>query len=99
MLKTEFQKFEKIDNLMISPLAYIGPRVLRFNHFVVNAFVRDAVRVITVRGGCIQELSDNMIDEQGLGIGARFPVLEDIAPVTLICHYGFAVLVLHADRE
>ena len=96
---TEFQEFEQIDNLMISPIADIGPRVLGFNHFIVNAFVRDAVRVITVRSSCIQELSDNMIDEQGIGIGERFPVLEDIAPVTLICHYGFAVLVLHADRE
>ena len=99
MTETEFEQFEQIDNLMVSPVADIRPRVLGFNHFVVNAFVRDAVGVISVRGSGIEELSDDMIDEQGIGIGQCFPVLEDIAPVALVGHDGLTVFVLHAYVE
>ena len=99
MVITELKQLEQVDNLMVSPITDVRPRVLGFNHLPVNTFVRDTIGIIPVCGGGIEELGDDMIDEKRVGNGERFPVLEYIPPVTLIRHDGIALLVLHADVE
>ena len=97
VLITDLQQFEQIDNLVVSPITDVRPRVLRLYHLPVNAVVGDTVGVIPVRRSRIEELGDDMIDKERIGERQRFPVLEYIAPVALIGHHRISLLVLHTD--
>ena len=99
MLVTNLQQAQQIDDLMVSPIADVRPRVLRFDHFPVEALIRNAVGIIPVRSGRIEELRNDMINIERIGVRESFPVLEDIPPVALVSHYGLPVLVLHMDCE
>ena len=78
------QQLLQVDNLMIAPIANIGPRVFRLWHLPLDAGAGDAIRIITVGGGGIEEFGDDARDVVGIGQGQRLPVLEDIAPVALV---------------
>ena len=99
MVITEFQQFQEINNLMVSPIADIRPRVLRLNHFPVDAFIGNPIGVIAVRRSGVQEFGNDMIDKKRITERERFPVLEDIPPVALISYHRLSFFVLHANRE
>src|SRR6056300_470352 len=69
---------------MIAPIANVRPRVVRLNSFPIKTVFGNAVRVITVKGGCIQELVYHALDELGVGMRQCLPVLKNIAPVSLV---------------
>ena len=99
MRLADFQQFEQINDLVVTPITDIGPWVFGFDHLPVDSFVRDTVRVVTVCRSRIEELGDNMVDKERIRHRKRFPVLEYIAPVALISHNRLSLLVLHADGE
>ena len=84
---------------MVSPITDVRPWVLGFDHLVVDSLVGDAVGVVAVCRGGVEEFRDDMVDEQRIAVRERFPVLEYIAPVTLVRHDRLAVLVLHTNAE
>ena len=84
---------------MVAPVADVAPRVVRFLDLPVDAFLGDTVRVVAVDSRGVHEFSDHVLDEFGKAERKRFPVLENVAPVSLIRQQVFAVLILEADLE
>ena len=75
---------------MVTPVAYIRPRVCGVFRLPVEACLGDAVGVISVCRSGIEELRNDMIGIERIGIREGFPVLEDVAPVTLVVEDGFS---------
>ena len=84
---------------MSSPITDVRPGVFGFDHFPLEAFIRDTVGVITVCRGRVEELGNDMIRIERIAVRECLPVLEDIAPVALIAYHRLTFLILHADRE
>ena len=99
VLITDLQQAEQIDDLMVTPVTDIRPRVLGFDHLVVQSLVGDAIGVVAVGRRGVEKLGNNMVDIERITVGEGFPVLEYVTPVALVSHHRLALLVLHADRE
>ena len=84
---------------MIAPVADVAPWVLGVFDLPVDPFVADSVRVVAVHRARIDELGNHALDELGKADGESFPVLEDVAPVSLIRQELLTSFVFELDRE
>ena len=80
----EFEELEEVDDLVVAPVADVRPGVVRLNFFPLKAVLEHAVWVVAVEGGGVEELENHALDELGVGVHERLPVLEDVAPVALV---------------
>ena len=99
MCLRQFYELAKVDNLMITPVANVGPGVFRLGFFPIDTLFRNAIGVITVRCRGANKLADNVLDESGCGGGQGFPVLKNIAPVTRIRQTFIAISRDNVDRK
>ena len=95
----KLQQLLQIDDLVITPVADIAPRVVRLLDFPVDAFLGDPVRVVAVHRRRIDELGDDVFDKLGIAECQRLPVLENVAPVALVGQQPIAVFVFQFDGE
>ena len=77
----ELEELEEVDDLVIAPVTNVGPGVVGLNRFPLKAILEDAVGVVPVEGGGVEELENHALDEFRVGVDQGFPVLEDVAPV------------------
>jgi hypothetical protein len=95
----DLQQLLQVDDLVVAPIADVGPRVARLGHLPLDAVAGDPVGVVAVGGGRAEEDADHPVDEPGERVRERLPVLEDVAPVALVVEPQAAVAVAHVDRE
>ena len=79
-----FQQLEQIDDLMVTPVPNVGPRVIRSQLFPFAAVLGQAIRVVAVGGCRVHEAADHGRREIRERHGQRFPVLENVTPIALI---------------
>ena len=97
MVAAKFNQFAQVDNLMVAPVTDVRPRVIGIDNLPVYTFGCDAIRVIAIGCGCVEELCNDCVDVIGIRSRQRFPVLEYVTPVALISDERFALLVLDTD--
>ncbi len=83
-LLRQFEQFQQVDDLVVPPVADIAPGILRILDLPIDAFLGDAIRIVAVHRRCIDELGDHVFDELRIAERQCLPVLEDVAPVSLI---------------
>ena len=98
-LCADLHQLLQVNDLVIAPVADIRPGIARLGNLPIDPVVGDAVGVVAIDGGGIQEGADHALDIFGVRIGQRFPVLEDIAPVALVIQLLRAVRLLDVDRK
>ena len=89
--RRDLQQLQEVNDLVVAPVPDVGPGIVRIEHLPVEAVAHDAVRIVAVGGGGVDELEDHALDVTGERQRQRFPVLEDVAPVALIVEYPLAV--------
>ena len=99
VVTAELDEFGEIDNLMVAPIADVRPRIIRIDNLPIDTFGGDAVRVVAICRGCVEELSNDSVDVIGIRSRQSFPVLEDVTPVALIGDERLAFFVLDTDIE
>ena len=95
----ELEQLLQVNDLVIAPVADVTPRIIRVLDLPVDAFLGDAIRVVTVDRRRVDEFGDHALDEFGKAERQRFPVLEDVAPVALVGEERLALGVADANRE
>ena len=80
----ELEEFEEVNDLVVPPVADVGPGIVGLNRFPFETIFEDAVGVVAVERGGVEELENHAFDELGVGVHQGFPVLEDVAPVALV---------------
>ena len=95
----QFQQLLQVNNLVITPVANIAPRIVGFFYFPINTFLGDPVRVVAVHRGCINKLRDDIFDKFRIAESQRLPVLEDIPPVAFIGEQAITSIVVQFDLE
>ena len=96
----ELQEFEQIDDLVVAPVTNVGPRVVRFDGLPFETVFEHAVGVVSLKSGGVEELENHALNELGIGMDQRFPVLEDVAPVSLVIEdFRAVILVAEVDGE
>ena len=86
--------------MVVAPVADVRPGVVGLNLFPLKAILEHAIRVVAVEGGGVEELENHALDELGVGVHERFPVLEDVAPVALVVqNLRPGLLVAQVDGE
>ena len=95
----QFEQLEQVDDLVIAPIADVAPGVVGFLDLPVDTLLGDAVRVVAINSGCIDELGDHVFDEVGEAECKCLPILKDIPPVALVRQQALTGLVLEADLE
>ncbi len=93
------QQPQQVDDLVISPVPDVAPRVGGIGHLPVDAACGDPVGVVALDRGGIEELRDDVDEVGGRRLEERFPVLEDVAPVALVRQQRIAPIVAYVDRE
>ena len=73
----------QVDDLVVAPVTEVGPGVVGFGDFPIHAFGGDAVGVVAVGAGGIEEGGEHARKGGGETQAEGFPVLEDVAPVAL----------------
>jgi len=81
---TDLEELLEVNDLVVAPVADVGPGVVGFDGFPVEAVFGDPVGIVSVEGGGVQELENHSVDESGIGMGQGLPVLEEVPPVPLI---------------
>src|SRR5258708_24066646 len=94
-----FHELLKIDDLVVAPIADIGPRVIRVGTLPVDAVARDTIRVIAVNRGRTQERGDHALNELWKGIRECLPVLEDVARVARVVKLASSIRLSHIDGK
>ena len=84
---------------MVAPVTNVRPAVILLQNFPVDAVARNAVRVVAVGRGGIDELGDETLDEPGVREGQGLPVLKDIPPVSLEMQFFGTVGVSDVDGK
>ena len=79
----QLEQFQQVVDLVIAPVADVGPGVIRLQHLPVDAVPGNPIRVVAIRRRRVDELGDEALDKFRVGKGQGLPVLEDIAPVAL----------------
>ena len=99
VLTRQHEQPEQVDQLVIAPVPDVRPRVVGLDGLPVDALVRDAVRVVAVGRGGVDERRDDALQVAGVRAAERLPVLEDVAPVALVPSLPVAVVRLDVDGE
>ena len=94
-----FEEFEQVDGLVVAPVADGSPVIVRLGDLPIDAGAGDAVGVVAVGGGGVDEFGDDAFAEGREGDAEGLPVLEDVAPVALVVEDAVAGGVAHADVE
>ena len=81
---------------MIPPVADIRPWIVRILYLPVDSDVADSIGIVAVDRRSIDELRNNIVDKTGKTECERFPVLENVAPVTLVRQESCAAVVPQA---
>ncbi len=89
----------EVDDLVVAPVADVRPGVVRVVHLPVEAFARDAVRVVPVGRARVQEAHDERLQVGRVGEAQGLPVLEDVPPVPLVAEGQLALLSAYVDGE
>ena len=58
-----FKELQQVDNLVVSPVTDVGPRVMRFDHLPVDAVAGDTIRVISIDRRGVDKLRDHARQE------------------------------------
>ena len=93
------KELQQVDNLVVSPVTDVGPRVMWFDHLPVDAVAGDTVRVVSIDCRGVDELRDHARQESWKTAGQRLPVLENIAPVACVIKGVSSVVVAQDDGE
>ena len=99
VVTAKLDEFGEVDDLMVAPIADVRPRVVGIDNFPIDTFGCNAVRVVAIGRGCVEELGNDSVDVIGIRGRQGFPVLEDVTPVALIGNERFAFFVLDTDIE
>src|ERR1019366_10114685 len=78
------QEFQQVYDLVVSPIADVGPRVVGVNHLPVNAIARDAIRIVATGGRGVEEPADHASRVAGERERQRLPILENVPPIALV---------------
>ena len=84
---------------MVAPVSDERPWIVWLDYFPVDAITRDAIGIISVDGGGIDEFGDHGVDIARERKRKGLPVLEDISPVSLIVAAFASVVFANLDRE
>ena len=93
------QQPEQIDDLVIAPVTDVTPRVMRVFDFPINARARDAIRIVAVRRGGVEENGEHGFEAERITLREAFPVLKNVAPVALIIVDRVPRFIARADGE
>ena len=96
----EFQEFQQVDDLVITPVPNVRPWVVRLNCFPIETVFYHTVRVISVKRSCVQEFVDHTLHKFRVRMCQCLPVLENVTPVSLVIEDFFSRhLIASIDRE
>ena len=95
----EFEQPEQIDNLVIPPVADVGPGISRFENFPVDAVPGNTIRIVTVGSRGVDEFGNETFDVSRERKGKSFPVLENVTPVALVVQVLRPIGVFEIDGE
>ena len=84
---------------MIAPITDITPRVLRLLYLPVDAILTDAVGVVAINRGCVDELGDDIVGERRVTESQGLPVLENVPPVAFVGEATVTALILEIYGE
>ncbi len=98
-LVLQFQKLFKINDLVVVPVADVGPGIVWLGDFPVKAAAGYAVGVKAVRGRGVQELGYHSGNVNRIAHRERLPVLENVAPVSFVVQNRLAKAVLKVNRK
>ena len=57
------EKLKQINNLMITPVTYVSPRVFWLRLFPVNSRFGNAIRIVAISCGCIDKLTNHTFNK------------------------------------
>ena len=63
----QLEEFEQVNDLMVAPVANVGPGIVRIGCFPVDSKGGQAIRVIAIGSGCVEELADHAFDKARVG--------------------------------
>ena len=84
---------------MVAPIADRCPGIFGIRFFPFDPGLGDAIGVVTIGGGSVEELRNRGIEKLGIAQAKRFPILKDVAPVTFIGEAVLALAITEADTE
>ena len=99
VLTRQHEEPQQVNQLVVSPVADVRPRVVGLDGLPVDALASDPVRVVAVGRRGVDEGRDDALQVAGVRAAERLPVLEDVAPVALVASLPVAVVRLDVDRE
>ena len=99
VLAGQLEELEQIDELVVPPVAEVRPRLIGVGGLPVVPVLGDAIGVVAVGRRGVDEPADHAFQILGKGKAQSFPVLEDVAPVSLVVQHLRTVSVLDVDRE
>ena len=96
----ELQKFEQVNDLVVAPVADVGPGIVGLDGFPVKSAFGDPVGVVAIEGGGVEKPENHAGHELGVGMCQGLPVLKNVAPVALVVKdLGAVSFVLGVDGE
>jgi hypothetical protein len=93
------QELLEVNDLVIAPVPYIGPGVLRIGTLPVDSLPGNPVGVVTIGRGGIQKLGKDSLQEFREAQVQGFPILENIPPVALVAQFVGTVFVPDLDGK
>ena len=98
-LRADLHQLLEINDLMVTPVANIRPGIIWFRNFPINTLTGNSIGVVSICCGGIQKSTDHAFDIFRVGISKRFPVLENIAPVSFVPQLQRTILFFDIDRK
>ena len=95
----QLQKLLQVNDLVVVPVADVGPRIVRLRNFPIKARARYAVGVKAVGGRRVKKLGNHSSNVNRIAHRERFPVLENVAPVSFVVQNRLAKAVLQVNRK
>src|ERR1039458_5100366 len=95
----ELEQPQEVDDLVVAPVADVGPGVVGIEHLPVETGTQEGVGVVPVSRRFIADLEDHALDAAGKRERQRLPILEDVTPVALVVEDPLAMLSLDLDGD
>ena len=80
----EFQKFQKIDDLMIAPVTDRNPRIFWIRNFPIDSRCSHTVGIKTIHRGSIEKSGNKTVEKDRITPCECLPVLKNIPPISFV---------------
>jgi len=80
----ELKELGEVDDLMISPISDVRPRIIWLNHFPIDSISRYAIGIVSVNSRGIDEFGNHTEREFRITECQGLPILKNVAPVALV---------------